>query len=242
MQTPSRVALLQQMMCSFFLTLGSRYAASAMRASFSPRCRRPGAAFTMLILACSLCLVATCSAFQVSSSPLHASNRQSNSLNSYARSHSQSHHHASSRYSLLCDTLRSHGSRYLPVSAFRLAASKEDGDDSEDPDAWDSPEDYADFGKDTSNNNKKSTGLGGQPSLGIDIGGQLTPSPTRRPPSSAPRAPRPSRMRLRPVSTRSRTSRPPYEKTLNGAARHSVPRPTCARGRRPRSSWGRLTG
>ena len=135
----------------------------------------------MLILACSLCLVATCSAFQVSqqqvspSSLLHASNRQSNSFNSYARSYSQSHHHASSRYSLLCDTLRSHGSRYLPVSAFRLAASKEDGDDSEDPDAWDSPEDYADFGKDTSNNNKKSTGLGGQPSLGIDIGGQLNP-------------------------------------------------------------------
>ena len=135
-----------------------------MLASFSPR-RRPGAASASLIMACSLCFVAACSAFQVSSSPLlHVSNRLSNTnFNSYARSYSQQQYECAS-------------SRYLPACASRLAASKEDGDDDNDPDAWDSPEDYADFGKDSSNSsNKKSTGFGGQPNLGIDIGSQLNP-------------------------------------------------------------------
>ena len=142
-----------------------------MLASFPPR-RRPRAAAALLILVSPLLFVATCSAFQVSQqqqqqqqqqkapSSSHASNRKF--FNSYARSYSQyPQQHAASRY--------------LPASASRLAAAKED--DGDDPDAWDSPEDYADFGKDssTSGDGKKRTGLGGQPSLGIDIGGQLNP-------------------------------------------------------------------
>ena len=54
----------------------------------------------------------------------------------------------------------------------RLAAKEDNDDDGDDdPDAWDSPEDYADFGKDDSG--KKS--LGSQPNLGINIGAQLNP-------------------------------------------------------------------
>ena len=56
----------------------------------------------------------------------------------------------------------------------RLAAKEDnDSDGDDDPDAWDSPEDYADFGKDDSDDKKNS--IGSQPNLGINIGAQLNP-------------------------------------------------------------------
>lgn len=75
---------------------------------------------------------------------------------------------------LLPHLQRSHIRQKVLVGAAAKNSNDEDVDD--DPDAWDSPEDYEDFGMDATSESKDSQQDGfSTPNLGIDIGSQLNP-------------------------------------------------------------------